>query len=117
MKNRSTWRSFAAAFRGFKDVLVHERTFRKMFIMALVVTALMFYFPTARNEKVLLFIMIFAVLTLELINSVIERIMDFIHLEHHTEVGNIKDLMASVVLVVSVAAATIGGVVFWPYIF
>src|SRR3989344_3684482 len=115
MTNTKMWRSLRAAWNGFKDVMVHEYTFRKMTVAAILVIILMFYFPTTRNEKAILLIMVFAVLTLELINSVIERIMDFIHMEHHEKVGEIKDLMAAIVLTVSVAAASVGLVIFWPY--
>lgn len=110
-------RSFRAAWNGFKDVMVHEHTFQKMVIAAVGVTALMFIFPTTRNEKAILLLMVFAVLTLELINSVIERIMDFIHIEQHEKVREIKDLMAAIVLTVSAAAVSVGLVIFWPYIF
>lgn len=117
MKNKNFFQSLKSSFRGIKDVMIFEQTFRKMTLAAAIVLFLMFYFPTTKTEKILLFVMIFAVLALELINSVIERIMDFIHAEHHTKVGDIKDLMAAVVLLVSIAAGVIGGIIFWPYIF
>ena len=116
MTKTRMWKSLRAAWKGFKDVMVHEHTFRKMMLAAVLVVGLMFYFPTTRNEKAILLIMVFAVLTLELINSVIERIMDFIHMEHHAKVGEIKDLMAAIVLMVSLAAASVGLVIFWPYL-
>lgn len=114
-KNPSLVKSLAAAFKGFRDVILHERSFRKMLIAGVLALVLMIYFPTTRVEKLILLTMIFAVLTLELINSVIERIMDFVHLDHHEKVGEIKDMMAAVVLMVSIAAAVIGAIVFWPY--
>jgi len=116
-KNGTLFKSFKAAWKGFKDVLVFENTFRKMLLIATVVIALMFYFQTTTKDTALLLIMIFAVLTLELINSVVERIMDFIHIEGHEKVGEIKDLMAAIVLLVSISALIIGGIIFWPYIF
>src|SRR3989338_5744392 len=96
------------ALRGIKDILVWEKSFRVMMLAAIFVIAGMFYFPTTHIEKAVLFLAIFAVLGLELINSVIERIMDFIHEEHHTDISDIKDVMASIVFVASIGAAIVG---------
>ena len=109
-------KSFKAAWNGLKDVLVFESTFRIMVVIAIFVIAAMLYFPTSRTEKAILLVMIFAVLILELLNSVIERIMDFVYIGHHEHVKEIKDLMASIVLVISFAALAIGTLVFWPHV-
>jgi diacylglycerol kinase len=109
-------RSIKAALSGFRHVLVFELNFKIMFIVAIFVVGLMLYFPTSRTEKALLLVMIFAVLVLELVNSVIERIIDFVHIGHHEKIREIKDLMASIVLVVVFASASIGVLVFWPYV-
>lgn len=108
--------SFKAALGGLKDVLIKEKSFKIMFIIAVLVVAVMFYFPTSRIEKVALLLMIFSVLLLELINSVIERLLDFIHPLPNGQIKIIKDLMAAIVLVVSVGAAIIGLVIFLPYL-
>ncbi|MEK7555382.1 MAG: diacylglycerol kinase family protein [Patescibacteria group bacterium] len=108
--------SFIAAFSGLKDTLLEERSFKIMFITAFLVVATMFYFPTSRIKKVALLLMIFSVLILELINSIIERLLDFIHPFPNGQVKIIKDLMAAVVLVVSIGAAIIGLVIFLPYL-
>ena len=107
--------SFRAAINGFKDVLVFEHTFRVMVIAAVLVIGLMLYFPTTRAEKAILLVIIFMVLVLELVNSVVERIMDVVHPGEHEDVKEIKDLMASIVLVVAVAASAIGLLIFWPH--
>ena len=104
-----------AALNGFKHVLVFETNFKIMFLVAILVIGAMLYFPTSRVEKAILLVMVFAVLILELINSVLERVIDFVHIGHREEIKEIKDLMASIVLVVSLAAASIGLLIFWPY--
>jgi len=87
-----------------------------MLVIAILVIAAIFYFPTSRIEKVALLIMIFSVLVLELINSVIERLLDFIQPLPNDQVKIIKDLTAAIVLIVSVGAAIIGLVIFLPYL-
>ncbi|MEK7599202.1 MAG: diacylglycerol kinase family protein [Patescibacteria group bacterium] len=109
--------SFKAAFSGFAETLIYERTFKIMFAAACLVIAGMFYFPTSRLEKIALLITIFSVLILELINSVIERMMNFIQPQKNTQVRIIKDLAAAVILLASFGAAIIGAVIFWPYLF
>jgi diacylglycerol kinase len=86
-----------------------------MLLAALVVVFLMIYFPTSRTEKAVLLAMIFSVLTLELINSVMERFLDFLQPNDDARVRKIKDLMAALVLIVSLGALTIGILVFWPH--
>jgi diacylglycerol kinase len=77
----------------------------------------MLYFPTSRTEKAVVVTAIFAVLTLELVNSVIERLLDFFHPGYSNEVRIIKDLMAAIVLLTGIGAAVISLIVFWPHIF
>ena len=110
-------KSLKAAGSGIKETLIFERNFKIMLVIALVIVGAMFYFPTSRVEKAILATMIFAVLTLEMVNIVIERLLDFIHPGHHEEVRIIKDLIAAIVLIASFGALIIGLIIFWQYIF
>ena len=87
-----------------------------MIAIAAGVIFLMFYLPTTKDEKVALLIATFSVLTLELMNSTVERIMNFIHPEPDERIKAIKDLTAGIVLVASIGAAAIGFIIFWPYL-
>ena len=109
--------SFKYAINGLKETLIFERNFKIMLFFAIVAVFLIFYFPTSRTEKAVVATAIFAVLTLELVNIVIERLLDFLQMERSEEVRIIKDLMAAIVLLASLGAAVIGLIVFWPYIF
>src|SRR3989338_8058843 len=103
-------KSFGHAANGLKETLVHERNFK-------IIVGAMFYLPTSRAEKAILATAIFAILTLEMVNIVIERLLDFLHPAHHEEVRVIKNLMAAIVLIASFGAAIIGLMIFWPHIF
>lgn len=116
MKNKNLSDGFKAAFDGFKETLIHERIFKVMLIIAILVIAAMFYFPTGPLEKVVLLAAIFSVLVLELLNSVIERVMDFLSPEYNEQARIVKDLMAAIVLLASVGAVVIGLMIFVPYI-
>ncbi|MBZ1348715.1 MAG: diacylglycerol kinase [Candidatus Liptonbacteria bacterium] len=109
--------SFRCAISGFWEVLIHEPSFRYMVVIAVFVLIAMFIFPTSRMEKVAVLTMIFAVLCLELINSVFERFLDFLQPEYDERVRIIKDAMSAIVLVVSLGAAIIGIIVFLPHFY
>ncbi len=115
-KNRRLRDGLRAAFDGFKETLIFERVFRVMLIVTLIVIGAMLYFPTSRLEKVVLLASVFAVLVLELINSVVERVMDFLSPEYSEQARIVKDLMAAIVLLASIGAVVIGIIIFWPYI-
>lgn len=109
-------KGFKAAFAGFQETLVHEKSFKAMLTIAVIVIAAMFYFPTGPLEKVVILATIFGVLVLELINSVVERLMNIISPEYHEQARIIKDLMAAIVLLASIGAIIIGLMIFVPYI-
>lgn len=109
-------KSLKAAANGIKETLIFERNFKIMLAIAVVIIGAMFYFPTGRTEKAILSIVIFAVLTLEMVNTVIERLLDFLHPEHHEEIRIIKDLMAALVLIACFGAVATGLIIFWPYV-
>ncbi|MBI2013400.1 MAG: diacylglycerol kinase family protein [Candidatus Colwellbacteria bacterium] len=110
-------KSIKYALDGLKDALMYEKNFRIFVVVAGLVIAAMVYFPTTTIEKLILIVTIFMLLALELINSVIERIMDFIQMEHHQTIKEVKDIMAFIVLLASVGAAIVGVIIFWPYLF
>ena len=53
----------------------------------------------------------------EIINSCIERCVDYISLEHTDQAKHIKDMAAGAVFIISVFAACIGLYVFLPKLF
>jgi len=84
--------------------------------VALSVVVAMLYFPLSMWERVALLLLITAVLVLELINSVFERISDGLKPRLHPMVKDIKDIMAGAVFLSSLVAAIIGILIFWPYL-
>ena len=110
-------KSFGHAADGLRETLIHERNFKIMLGIVFIIVGAMFYLPTLRAEKAILATAIFAVLTLEMVNIVIERLLDFLHPAHHKKVRIIKDLMAAIVLIASFGATIIGLMIFWPHIF
>jgi diacylglycerol kinase len=114
---RKTIKSFCRACQGLKGVWQDEQNFRIEVIVAILVTAAMFYFRITLKEAVILILVIFTVLILEIINTVLERMADILKPKIHHYVAVLKDMMAAAVLLASLAAAVIGLLIFWPYLF
>jgi diacylglycerol kinase len=114
-RKKNIFLSLQNAWKGIWTVLVQEPAFKYMMLAALLVIGAMFYFPTSRTEKAMLLTMIFSVLGLELINSVMERFLDFLQPNNDPRVKIIKDLLSAFVFLVALGAAVIGLLIFWPH--
>ena len=81
---------------------------------SILVTALALLVKVNVTEALLLvFAMAFVWIT-EMINTAIEKAMDFITLEKHSQIKLIKDLAAGAVLVASITALITGSIIFVP---
>ena len=112
---KKLFKSFGFGFSGLKIIFEEEHAFKIMFLVAILVIIAMFYFNLPLTQKAVLFIMIFLVLILELVNSVIEKVLDFVCTGLNGKVKIIKDVLAGIVLLASLGAATIGLLIFLPY--
>jgi len=101
---------------GLKSAFREERNFRIQFIIGILVIFFMIILGLNAIEKSILLLMILVVLSLELINSQIEKFLDLIQPEHHPRVKIIKDFSAGAVLLSVVGSVAIGILIFWPYI-
>ena len=109
------FKSFRYATRGLKYVLKNEQNFQIEILGGLFVVILMYLFPTRSLEKIALFIVIFAVLVMELINTIFERVVDMLKPRVHPYAQLVKDVMAAAVLLSSIGAVIVGIIIFWPY--
>lgn len=107
--------SLSYAAKGFRFVFQHEQNFRIQLVMSVVVIVAMLYFHISGTQAVLLVLSMALVLILEVVNSVFEQLVDLLKPRLHYVVGEIKNMMAAAVLLASLAAAVVGGVIFWPY--
>ena len=110
-------KSLKFAFRGISILWKNEPNFRWHIVIAAAVIILMLFVGVTRTEALILLLLITFVLTLEIVNTVVERLVDMLKPRLHTYVESIKDLMAALVLIGSIAAGIIGVVIFYPYVF
>jgi undecaprenol kinase/diacylglycerol kinase (ATP) len=108
--------SFAFAFNGLKILLKEEHNSRIHLFFTICVLLASIYFNISTFEWIAIIFAIGFVITLEIINSVIENICDFISPEKNIQIKKIKDLSAAGVLVSSIIALIIGVIIFLPKI-
>ena len=107
--------SIRAAWRGVLTAFKAERTFRVMVAAALVVLVLVAVLPLAPWEQALLLLLTGSVLVLELVNSMVERLVDLLKPRLSAYVGEVKDLMAAAVLLASFVAALLAFLILLPH--
>ncbi len=107
-------KSFVYAFNGLKILMSEEHNARiHVFISILVIVAGV-YFKVSLVEWIFLIFAMGSVIILEIVNSVIENIANFISPERHPKIKKIKDLSAGAVLLSAITAAIIGLIIFIP---
>jgi undecaprenol kinase len=109
-------KSFGYAIDGIIMALEENQNLRIHFLAAVVVIAAAIFFKVSQFEMGILALMILLVISAEMINSAIEKMVDLITKEHRQEAKFAKDTAAAMVLVNAVGAAIVGLVIFIPYI-
>jgi len=109
-------KSFKYAFNGLWVLLSEERNARIHLFVTVCVLAAGFVFEISKMEWVVVILCIGLVFALELVNTAIENMADFVSKEYHDMIKKIKDLTAAAVLIAAIAAAAIGLIIFFPKI-
>lgn len=109
------FKGFTYAFRGLFVMVLSERNARFHLVACLTVVALGFLFSIEQIEWIAILICIGAVFGMEALNSSIEKLCDFVHLDEHEKIKDVKDLAAGGVLAVSIASAIVGLIIFTPH--
>jgi len=109
-------KSFRHALDGIRHAAKTERNFRIELVSTFIALALSFLLPLSGTELAIVFLMIGVILSLELLNTAFEHLMDMLSPQFHAKVKIIKDLAAGAVLLGSVSAAIVGVLVFLPHL-
>lgn len=113
---RQFFQSIRHALRGVAVVFRHEQSFRIQTFAGIAAIALGLWLHIPGSHLLIMLVMIAAVLSLEIVNSIFERIIDGFKPRIHPIVRDVKDAMAGAVLIASFFSALIGIVIFWPYL-
>lgn len=110
-------KSVGFAFKGALLLIKTEASIKIQFYIAIIVTILGFFYNISLTEWTIQFLTIGLVMSIEGVNTAIEEIANFIHPEHHTKIGLIKDIAAGAVFIASIFAIIIGFIIYLPKVF
>lgn len=111
---RSFLRSLRHAWAGIRYAFREERNFQIEIVLGCAAIALAYLLPLTSGERALLALLIGFVLSLELINTAFERVLDMLKPRVHPYVKVVKDMVAGAVLIGSVAAVLVALFLFGP---
>ncbi|GAA0602202.1 diacylglycerol kinase family protein [Virgibacillus siamensis] len=111
-KDRKREIGFLFAWNGLREVLKSERNFRIHLVAAVFVIAAGLFFQLNLLQWTIIFLTIGLVLITEIINTAVEKMIDYIKPEINQNAKIIKDISAGAVLLAAILAVIIGLLIF-----
>ena len=109
------FKSFVYAWKGIQ-LSLKQRNFKIQITLGLLSVILGFLFKIYWSEWCIILICVGAVLTLEMLNTAIELLVDLVSPGFNEKAGRIKDLAAGAVLITSIFSAIIGLIIFGKHL-
>ncbi|MBM4762331.1 diacylglycerol kinase family protein [Bacillus sp. B15-48] len=113
-KRGSIIHSFRFAFSGIVIAVKKERNLKIHIAIAGLVLFAGFLLEVSVTEWLIIFLCIGCMLTAEMLNSAVERVVDLRTKDYHPLAKEAKDIAAGAVLVFAITAAIIGVIIFGP---
>jgi undecaprenol kinase/diacylglycerol kinase (ATP) len=102
------------ALQGMKQFFSHDRNGQIQIVIGTTAITLGFTVSLTSFQWLLVLFCIGLVISLEMINSAIERFCDLVTTDFHSGIKIIKDVAAGAVLVASITSLIIGLIIFIP---
>lgn len=106
------FKSFACALRGIVHCIKNERNMRFHTVVAFYVLILSYIFELSYEKVSIVLLTISAVLTTEMVNTVVEELADMAVDDYNMSVRIIKDISAGAVMVSAIFSVAIGIIMF-----
>ena len=110
-----TFSSFKHALHGISGGIKEEKNFRVMLVCFLLVLAANTYFKVTSAEWIITLVCSGLVLSSELINSAVEKTIDFVTDDFHHLAGAAKDYSAGAALITSITSFIVALIIYLPY--
>lgn len=115
---RRSFRNFIASVRysieGFFAALKHEPSFREDLIFAAILVPFAVILPVNAVSTALMIGSLILILIVELLNSAIEWVIDYIRPERHPLAKRIKDMASAAVFLSYINCIVIWVILLWP---
>lgn len=110
-------KSFFNAINGVIWMLKSERNFQLEIFGLIINLFLIIFLKLSAFDAAIILIVSFAVLSLEILNTCVEKICDIIQPEYDERIKIIKDIAASSVVLMAIASVFVGILIYWKYLF
>lgn len=109
-------KSFEYALSGIKTCFKTELNFRIHSALTIVALILSIVFNISANEWIAVCFCIAFVISMEMLNTAIEKLCDVVHKEVHPGIKKVKDIAAGAVFVSAFFSLITGAIIFLPKI-
>lgn len=113
-------RKFTSSVRdcinGFKFININEDNFKREIFLGIIALLISYILKISKIEFIIIIIMIGLVLTCEVINTAIERLVDLVSPSYNKIAGEVKDIMAFSVFLMCIISLIVGIIIFVPKI-
>ncbi|WP_066307625.1 diacylglycerol kinase [Flavobacterium sp. TMP13] len=107
-------KSVTYAYKGMFKLLRTEHSIMVQFSIGIILTIIGFVMDISQTEFLFQTMAIGMVLSIEGLNTAIEKMADFIHPDYHERIGFIKDIAAGAVFFAALTAIAIGLIIYIP---
>ena len=107
-------KSMTYAFNGAVKLIRTEHSIMVQFSLGIIMTIAGFYFNISQTEWLFQVLAVGLVMSIEGLNTAVEKIADFIHPDYHERIGFIKDIAAGAVFFAAMTAIAIGLIIYIP---
>lgn len=113
-RKESLYKSFGYAFQGIGNTILHERNMQIHCVVATLVVIFGFILHISLLEWMICLLLFAIVMSLELVNTAMEAVVDLTTKERKPLAKKAKDAAAGAVLISAIIAAILGGIIFFP---
>lgn len=107
-------KSVSFAVKGAVKLITTEHSIMVQFFLGIIMTIVGFFMHITTTEWLFQTLAIGLVMSVEGINTAVEKIADFIHPNFHEKIGFIKDIAAGAVFFAALTAVAIGLIIYVP---
>lgn len=109
-------KSLQYVFQGISYLVKNEPPVIVHIVISLLWIGAGFYFEISTQEWIIELLCIGLVLSIEALNTAVEKVCDFVHPERAKEIGIIKDIAAGAVGFAVIPVTIVLGIIYYPYI-
>jgi len=107
-------KSMGYAFKGAVKLITTEHSVMAQFSIGILLIFFGVYFNITKTEWLFQTLAIGLVLSIEGLNTAVEKIADFVHPKFHERIGFIKDIAAGAVFFAAITSIAIGIIIYLP---